>query len=139
MYYNICYGNFWTNRDRSLILGVYLIALISFSGDMSRSKRWSHLVVTCQGQGHHLRSNSYIYRSKLTWTFEISDTHRYFILDIHILINWSTKFMLSSDMLRSRSSVKIKGQSIVQSEVQGRRLCDCDPTFRMHIRAAMLV
>lgn len=44
-----------------------------------------------------------------------------------------------SDMSRSRSSVKIKGQSIVQSEEQGRRLCDCDPTFGIHTRAAILV
>ena len=39
----------------------------------------------------------------------------------------------------SGSSVKIKGQSIVQSEVQERRLCDCEPTFGIHTRAAMLV
>ena len=42
-------------------------------------------------------------------------------------------------MSMSKASVKIKGQSIVQSEVQGRRLCDCDPTFGIHITAAMLV
>jgi len=47
--------------------------------------------------------------------------------------------MLSSDMSRSRSLVKIKGQSIDQSEVQERRLCDCDPTLGIHTRAAMLV
>ena len=47
--------------------------------------------------------------------------------------------MLSSDMSRSRSSVKIKGQIKVQSEVQGKRLCDCDPTFGIHTRAAILV
>ena len=39
----------------------------------------------------------------------------------------------------SRSSVKIKGQSIVQSEVQGRKLCDCDPTFGIRTRVAILV
>ena len=42
-------------------------------------------------------------------------------------------------MSRSMSSVKIKGQSKVQSEVRGRRLCDCDQTFGIHTRAAMLV
>ena len=42
-------------------------------------------------------------------------------------------------MSMSRSSVKIKGQSIVQIEVQGSRLCDCDPLFGIHTRAAMLV
>jgi len=47
--------------------------------------------------------------------------------------------MMSSDMSRSRSSVKIKVKVIVQSEVQERRLCDCDPLFGIHTRAAMLV
>ena len=42
-------------------------------------------------------------------------------------------------MSQSRSSIKIKDQSIVQTEVQGRRLCDCDPKIGIHTRAAMLV
>ena len=89
-------------------------------------------VVTCQGQGHPLRSNSYIYRSKLTWTFGLASTHRFFILDIHIWLievqNWCWVVTCQG-----------QGQGIVQSEVQGRRLYDCDPTFGIHTRAAMLV
>ena len=45
--------------------------------------------------------------------------------------------MLSGDMSRSMSSVKIKGQSIAQREELGKSIGDCDPTVGIHTRAAI--